>query len=340
MARTLLARFGGPAEVLDAPHGEIARIAGMSAASALLAGPDPAMVEATLRWLEHESRHFVPLGDACYPPPLLEIEDPPMALYAEGQLERLAAPAFAIVGSRNATVQGLQDARAFAEAIGAAGLGIMSGLALGIDAAAHRGGLSQAGSSLAVMGTGPDIYYPRGNRELARELASHGCLLTEFPVGTPPLKANFPRRNRLISGMSRGVLVVEAAVRSGSLTTARLALEQGREVFAIPGSIHSPLSKGCHWLIKEGAKLVESAEDILVELGWKGTGVRKAGRDPIDESDPLLLAMGDAPISFDQVAERTNMGAAAVSAGISRLEMEGRVAALAGGLFQRVRPVQ
>lgn len=340
-ARALLSAFGDPARVLAASRRDIARIVGESAASALVAGPDAPQMNATMRWLEAEDHHIVALGEDRYPPSLLEIEDPPPAIYVTGRMDLLAAPAFAIVGSRNATVQGVRDARAFAESIAAAGMSIMSGLALGIDAAAHRGGLSRAASSLAVMGTGPDIYYPRGNHGLACELASGGCLLSEFPLGTPPLKENFPRRNRLISGMSRGVLVVEAAMKSGSLTTARLALEQGRDVFAIPGSIHSPLSKGCHWLIKQGAKLVESADDILGELGWQAPRPDSddIALDAPDEGDPLLRAIGYAPISLDQVAERANMDVAAASAAVTRLEIEGRIAALAGALFQRVKPV-
>ncbi len=341
-ACALLRAFGGPAQALDASQRDLAGIVGPAAAAALRAGPAAAKLDATMRWLEGEGHHIVALGDGRYPPSLLQIEDPPPVLYVAGRLDLLAAPALAIVGSRNATAQGMRDARAFAESIAAAGLSIMSGLALGIDAAAHRGGLSQAASSLAVMGTGPDVYYPRGNDALACELAERGCLLSEFPLATPPLPENFPRRNRLISGMSRGVLVVEAAMKSGSLTTARFALEQGREVFAVPGSIHAPLSKGCHWLINQGAKLVQCAEDVLGELGWNAPRPesRPAARAARDAVDPLLEAIGYAPVSLDQVAERANMDAAAVSAEMTRLEMEGRVAALAGGLYQRVERAQ
>ncbi len=341
-ACALLSAFGEPARVLAASRRELAGIAGESAAAALIAGPEASQLDATLRWLEEEDHHFVTLGDGCYPASLLEVGDPPPVLYVAGRVELLAGPAFAIVGSRNATAQGERDAGAFAESIAAAGLSIVSGLALGIDAAAHRGGLTQAASSLAVMATGPDIYYPRGNHALACHLARDGCLLSEFPLGAPPLRENFPRRNRLISGLSRGVLVVEAALKSGSLTTARLALEQGRDVFAIPGSIHSPLSKGCHRLIKQGAKLVESADDILDELGWKAPHCARSpvARRASRPEDPLLRAVGYAPMTLDQVAQRANLDVAAVSAGLSRLEMEGRVAALAGGLFQRLEPAQ
>lgn len=333
--RALLAAFGAPHAVLSAAPGEIAAIAGSAVATALARRDNEPLVDSALRWLEHPGHHLVAFGDADYPSHLLEVEHPPPVLYVAGRRELLDAPAFAIVGSRNATMQGARDAEAFAQALSADGLAIVSGLALGIDAAAHRGGLRERGSSIAVMGTGADIHYPAGNRELAARLAAEGALISEFPLGTPAREGNFPRRNRLISGLSRGVLVVEAAMRSGSLITARLALDQGRDVFAIPGSIHSPLSKGCHWLIKQGAKLVESADDIACEIGWQA-GARTP--DPVDApaADPVLDAMGDAPVSLDQVVERTGLEARRVAAGLSRLEIEGRVAALAGGLFQRL----
>jgi DNA processing protein len=231
----------------------------------------------------------------------------------------------------------VRDAQSFARALSEAGLVIVSGLALGIDAAAHRGGLAAVGSSVAVMGTGPDVIYPRRNHELAHALATDGCLVTEFALGTASVAGNFPRRNRLISGLSRGVLVVEAALRSGSLITANCALEQGRDVFAIPGSIHSPQSKGCHWLIKQGAKLVESAHDVLGELGLNSPGASAdVAVDEEPDHDPLLDAMGHAPISIEQMAQRTGLDAAKLAAHLSRLEIEGRIAALAGGWFQRV----
>ena len=297
---------------------------------------DPALVDATLRWLEGQNRHLVALGDARYPEPLLHVHHPPPVLYAEGRLELLAAPALAIVGSRNATSQGVRDAELFARAIASRGIAIVSGLALGIDAAAHRGGLAAPGSSIAIMGTGPDIRYPPDNYSLAQALAERGCLLSEFPLGTPPVARNFPRRNRLISGMSKGVLVVEAGLPSGSLTTACLALEQGREVFAMPGSIHAPHSKGCHWLIKQGAKLVEDVQDVLVELGWSAP----AAPPGIEESEPddVLEALGFGPASLEQLAARTGLEAARVAARVSMLELEGSVVPLPGGNFQRVAP--
>jgi DNA processing protein len=336
--RALLKAFGTPDRVMAASRRDVAAIADERVAALLAAGPGMPLLESTLRWIEGPGRHFVALGDASYPKALLDIADPPTALYVQGRIEKLNAPAFAIVGSRNATPQGLRDAEAFARALSEAGLAIVSGLALGIDAAAHRGGLAGAGSSVAVMGTGPDVIYPRRNHELAHALATDGCLITEFALGTASVAGNFPRRNRLISGLSRGVLVVEAALSSGSLITANFALEQGRDVFAIPGSIHSPQSKGCHWLIKQGAKLVESANDVLGELGWNAP--RASDDLAVDEEpdqDPLLDAMGHAPISIEQMAQRTSLGAAKLAAHLSRLEIEGRIEALPGGWFQRVK---
>ncbi|HMJ48947.1 MAG TPA: DNA-processing protein DprA, partial [Burkholderiales bacterium] len=239
------------------------------------------------------------------------------------------------VGSRNATPQGIANAESFARNLSDAGLTILSGLAVGIDAAAHRGGLKGAASSVAVLGTGLDIVYPARNRDLAHMLADNGALVSEFPLGTPAIASNFPRRNRVISGMARGCLVVEAAVSSGSLITARLALEQGREVFAIPGSIHSPLSKGCHALIKQGAKLAESAQDILEEIGWQKTPetIQAAGTE---KASPLLEHLGFDPCNIDTLCARSQLSPDAVTALLLELELAGRVAALPGGLFQRL----
>lgn len=335
--RALLQTFGTPRGVLAASRHDIGRIVGDTATQLLEKGPDPSLLESTLRWLGQPQRRLLALGDADYPRSLLDISDPPNVLYAQGRIELLNEPAVAIVGSRNATPQGLRDAEAFARALSDAGLAIVSGLALGIDAAAHRGGLAGATSSIAVMGTGPDRVYPKGNHRLANELATSGCLISEFAVGTPPVARNFPRRNRLIGGLSRGVLVVEAALLSGSLNTARSALEQGREVLAVPGSIHSPLSKGCHSLLKQGAKLVETAEDVLVELGMIGASAPKESPgDHVVEDDPLLEAIGYAPASIDQLAQRTGLDAAKLAAHLSRLEIAGRVRALPGGWFQHV----
>jgi len=247
----------------------------------------------------------------------------------------LSAQALAIVGSRNATPQGLKNAHAFARALSDAGLAIVSGLALGVDSEAHRGGLEGQGSTLAVLGTGVDVAYPRRNAPLADEIASRGALVTEFPLGTEPYAGNFPRRNRLISGLARGCLVVEAALDSGSLITARFAADQGREVFAIPGSIHSPLSKGCHALIKQGAKLVESAQDVLEELGIAARPPE--GATDVGAGHDLLEKMGFDPCDIDEIIARSGLPVESVSATLLRLELDGKIASLPGGLFQRVR---
>jgi DNA processing protein len=244
----------------------------------------------------------------------------------------LNQPGLGIVGSRNATPQGIRDAEAFAHALSDAGLTIVSGLALGIDAAAHRGGLAGAGSSIALVGTGLDRIYPARNKTLAHQLVESGLIVSEFPLGTPPLPGHFPRRNRLISGLSRGVLVVEAAPDSGSLITARVATEQGREVFAIPGSIHSPLARGCHALIKQGAKLVESAADILDELAWQQRLLPPVL--PESPSDPLLAALDGSPATLDTLAQRTGLTLEALSAKLLTLELDGRIASLPGGRYQ------
>jgi DNA processing protein len=335
--RTLLQAFGSPQAVLAASRQDVARVVDEPVVRCLQEGPAPELVDATLRWLRSPGCHLLALGDEAYPGALREIHDPPVVLYARGRVELLNAPAVAIVGSRNATPQGLRDAEEFARALSDAGLAIVSGLALGIDAAAHRGGLAGAGSSIAVMGTGPDRVYPRRNQELADQLAASGCLISEFATGTPPLAHNFLQRNRLISGLTRGVLVVEAALRSGSLNTARYALDQGRDVFAVPGSIHSALSKGCHRLLKDGAKLVECADDVLVELRMIAApaAAKESAPDCAVQPDPLLEEMGFAPATIDQLSQRTGLDAAKLAAHLSRLEIAGRVRALPGGWFQR-----
>ena len=271
----------------------------------------------------------------------MEIGDPPPVFYCQGRRDLLTASAFAIVGSRNATPQGCADAEAFAAALSSVGFAIVSGLAHGIDAAAHRGGLAHAGSSIAVVGTGLDRVYPARNRDLAHELAARGLVISEFATGTPPLKQNFPRRNRLVSGLSRGVLVVEATLSSGSLITARFAGEQGREVFALPGSIHSPFSKGGHKLIREGAKLVETAQDILDELAVPALArtppTTSAPRgEPDAEARAVLDALGWDPVDVDTLAARSGRPAAAVVAALTGLELNRLVAALAGGVWQRI----
>jgi DNA processing protein len=336
--RGLLQQFGLPEKVLGATRAQLERAAGPAAAQLLRAEGIAPAIERSLRWAEEPGHAIVTLADAEYPRPLLEIQDPPPLLYAVGQLALLQRPALAVVGSRNATAQGARNAEQFAQAFSDAGLTIVSGLALGIDAAAHRGGLAGAGSTIAVLGTGVDVVYPRQNAALAQRIADSGLLLSEFPLGTPGAAHHFPRRNRLISGLAQGCLVVEAALASGSLITARAAAEQGREVFALPGSIHSPLSKGCHALIKQGAKLVESAEDVLAEL----TAFRRSGyastraASAVPEDEPLLAQMGFDPVDVDLLCARTGLAAKQVTAELLRLELAGQVAALPGGMYQRL----
>jgi DNA processing protein len=337
--RQLLKAFGLPDAIFSAGAGALRAVVGATLAERLLAHDCEREIDAALEWAAQPANRIVTLADAAYPQALLEAADPPVLMYAKGHLEALNRPSLAIVGSRNATKQGEATAEAFAAHLSAAGLTIVSGLALGIDAAAHRGGLSGRGSTVAVIGTGPDRIYPSGNEALARQIAESGAILSEFPLGTPAMAANFPRRNRIIAGISRGCLVVEAAERSGSLITARLAAEAGREVFAIPGSIHSPLSKGCHKLIRQGAKLVERAEDILEELRWE-SAVTSAPAVESLPSDPdatrLLEAMGYDPCGLDALVMRTGLTADQLLAMLLPLELDGHVAQLPGGRYQRI----
>jgi DNA processing protein len=338
----LLRAFGSPEAVLAAsPAQRRAARTEPTTARALGTAPDRERLARTLAWLAEPGASLVAWDDPDYPPALLEIGDPPPVFYCLGRRELLARPTLAIVGSRNATPQGCADAAAFAAALSAAGLTIASGLALGIDAAAHRGALEHAGSTIAVVGTGLDRVYPARNRGLAHALAERGALISEFAPGTPPLKENFPRRNRLISGLARGVVVIEATLSSGSLITARLAGEQGREVFALPGSIHSPFSKGCHKLIREGAKLVETAQDILDELRLPlvapAPGASAQGDGALDPAaSAVLAALGHAPADVDTIAARCGLAAAAVIATLTALELDGRAAPIPGGAWQRV----
>ena len=334
--RKLLSAFGGPEQVLDASRAALTRVVPGKIADAILDGDlfgDPARVET---WLADANNHVVTLADAEYPQALLQTPDPPPLIYVKGQLELLNRPAIAVVGSRNATAQGKLTAESFATALSNAGLAIVSGLALGIDAAAHRGGLAGLSSTIAVVGTGLDKVYPARNRELAHTIAEKGVIVSEFPLGAPPLAANFPRRNRIISGMTRGCLVVEAALSSGSLITARIANELGKDVFAIPGSIHSTLSKGCHVLIKQGAKLVDDAADILGELRLPLPAGGAASADPRLSSHPLLAHMAFDPCDIDTLAGRAGLPVHEVSATLIQLELEGTVAGLPGGLWQRI----
>ncbi len=340
-ARKLLSVFGLPQSIFSADFAALHSHVPERIARALIALPSDdvrAQIDKTLAWAAQAGNRVLTLADADYPRPLLDIADPPLLLYAKGRLELLARPALAVVGSRNATAQGIAHARQFSEALSQAGLTIVSGMALGIDAAAHEGGLRGGSSTIAVIGTGADIVYPARNRDLAHRIAREGSLLSEYPLGMPAIAANFPRRNRIISGLARGVLVVEAAAQSGSLITARMAGEQGREVFAIPGSIHSPLSKGCHELIRQGAKLVESAQDVLEE--FPDYGKRQSAAEsislPVSSDDPILAAMGFDPIDVDTLAQRAGCDVQSALSRLLTLELDGSIEMLADGRYRRL----
>ena len=346
-ARALLARFGSAEAVIGASIAARRSIVAAGVAAALARPPEhfDTRLDAAWRWLTgggDEPRDVVVVGDARYPQILLESADPPLLLYARGRIELLQAPAIAIVGSRNPTAQGLENARAFASHLSRAGWVVVSGLALGIDGAAHEGGLDGGAGTIAVVGTGLDQIYPARHRALTERIVAGGLVISEFAIGTPALPEHFPIRNRIIAGLGRGTLVVEAALQSGSLITARLAAESGRDVFAIPGSIHSPQARGCHALIKQGAKLVDSASDIVDELPALAvvpTATRPAAtaeRVPAARKDPVLDALGFDPIGLDALIARTGRSAAELSARLLDLELQGRVARLAGQLFQRV----
>ncbi|BAL22406.1 DNA-processing protein DprA [Azoarcus sp. KH32C] len=365
--RTLLAAFGLPEQIFRASRSSLASVVGGEAADLLLAAPDRTRIDAALKWAREPGNHVVTLGDPRYPQALLEIPDPPVLLYVKGDPGLLQSAGLAMVGARSATPAGLANAEAFAANLAAADLTIVSGLALGIDAAAHQGTLSvPEGRTVAVIGTGADRVYPAKHQTLAREIAARGAIVSEFPLGTPPLPHNFPRRNRIIAGLARGVLVVEAALGSGSLITARLATDCGREVFAIPGSIHSPLARGCHRLIRDGAKLVETAEDVLEELAWSAPAAvrRDAGRSPavpgsrsrrnsrepatapaglqleIPQGPPehaiVLDALGHDPLDIDTLATRCSLTLDALYAILLPLELDGQITRLPGGRFQRL----
>jgi DNA processing protein len=344
-ARKLLAAFGSPQAVILATTAARAEVVGPVQAAALAHAPDTlgALVAATLEWLAAgvpEARDVITLGDPRYPQSLLDAADPPVLLYAQGRIDLLQAEAIAIVGSRSPTPQGADNARAFASHLSHCGLTVISGLAMGVDAAAHAGGLEGTASTVAVVGTGLDRVYPKRNLGLAHRIAGKGLIVSEYALGTPPLPNNFPRRNRIIAGLARGTLVVEAAVQSGSLITARMANEAGRDVFAIPGSIHAPQSRGCHALIKQGAKLVETAQDILEELRLPGTPATTADEAPppddFSSPDALLQALGFDPVTLDALVARTGGSASALSVALLDLELDGHVARLPGQLFQRV----
>ena len=350
-ARRLLAACGSPQAIFGTGSAALRAIAGPAASQALASTP-PAYAErlaAAQAWLSGgPDRHTLTPGDAAFPPALLQTVDPPLLLYVQGDLARLARPSVAVVGSRHPTAQGTLNAKAFAAALGKQGFVVVSGLALGIDAAAHEGALTAEAGTVAVVGTGLDRVYPARHRGLAHRITAHGAIVSEFAPGTPPLPENFPMRNRIIAGLSQGTLVVEAALQSGSLITARLALEAGREVFAMPGSIHAPQSKGCHALLKQGAKLVETAQDIIEELrGQMGSQPGQPGPSgqttlplhpsaPAPPADPLLDALGHDPVTIDALMSRTGWPAQDLSARLMTLELDGQVARLPGGLYQRL----
>ncbi len=346
-ARRLLAAFGSAEAVLAASTAARREIVGSVQAAALATAPESfeALLASTLAWLAataEEPRDVIVLGDPRYPQTLLECGDPPLLLYAQGRFELLQAESIAVVGSRHPTPQGSANARALSRQLSEAGLTIVSGLAIGVDGAAHEGGLEGTGSTVAVVGTGLDSVYPRRHLGLAHRIARQGLIVSEYSLGTPPLALHFPARNRIIAGLARGTLVIEAVLRSGSLITARLAVESGREVFAIPGSIHSPQSRGCHALIKQGAKLVEAAEDILEELRPTSRPAMPAPATdsdtlpPSSPADPLLAALGFDPVTLDALVARTGWPAAELNTRLLDLELDGQVARLPGQLFQRI----
>lgn len=366
--RDLLAAFGLPEDIYAAGRARISAVLDSARATALLGSDEERerRIAAALDWAAGDSHHLVTLADPRYPARLLQIGDPPPVLYVRGNPAALARDTLAIVGSRHATRGGMANAEDFARALADLGLHIVSGLALGIDAAAHRGGLEGRAGTSAVVGTGPDLVYPPSHRALADAIARDGALVSELPPGTAAVRSNFPRRNRLIAGLSLGVLVVEAARQSGSLITARQAGEFGREVMAIPGSIHSPVARGCHRLIREGAKLVESAEDVLAELRNLMTSRRTAPRGMAEPTEPagphlshdarrsalgsdarrpalgpaagsLLEALGWDPAESDMLAERTGLPVNEVAAALLELELAGWAERQIDGRYARVR---
>lgn len=369
-ARRLLAAFGLPQAIFSQNHAALSQLVPPAQAEGLLTAPAEltALLETTWQWLQlpntapstdrpHTSRAIVVLGDSDYPASLLAMEDPPLMLYLLGRVDLWRQGEFsalAMVGSRNPTPQGENNARILAHGCAAAGLTIVSGLALGIDTAAHVGALDGAASSpeqlatVAFVGTGLDRVYPKSNLALAHRIAAQGLLISEYPLGTPPIPSNFPKRNRLIAGLSQGTLVVEAALKSGSLITARLASEQGKEVFAVPGSIHAPQARGCHALLKQGAKLVETVQDVLEELrplvtlktaavatDSESTNGTFDDEESIDADDPVLQQMGYDPVSLDALQARTGLATSALQAKLLELELGDQIARLPGGLFQR-----
>jgi DNA processing protein len=344
-ASQLLAAFGSPRKIFAAGQARLSQFVPPAQAQVLCEPPTPdtaALIERTRVWLSEPGHQVLTRSDPDYPELLANIPDPPLLLYINGRAELLARPSIAIVGSRNASTQGRANASAFAHALSDAGLTVVSGLALGIDAAAHEGALRGEGSTIAVVGTGLDRIYPASNEALTRRIALEGCIVSEYPLGMPPLSGNFPRRNRIISGLAAGVLVVEAAAGSGSLITAELAAEQGREVFALPGSIHSPLAKGCHKLIRKGACLVETVDEVLEAMHMSPLAGRRAltlGDGPAGDpavGDALLRVLGHDVVEFDTLLAHLETDAASLNSQLLLLELNGQLERLPGGRFQRV----
>lgn len=364
-ARKLLAAFSSPQAVFEQPTHVLGLVCSNAQIEALRTVPETfaPLLEATWQWLNNAStdsaQGILTLADRDYPSALLNTEDPPLLLYCHGKalffeqpnlLNTHLARSIAIVGTRNPTPQGIINAQQFARALCADGFTVISGLALGIDTAAHEGALSAKFTqrqvplpTIAIVGTGLDRVYPKQNLALARQIAQHGLLISEYPLGTPPLPNNFPKRNRLIAGLTLGTLVVEASQPSGSLITARLAAEQGREVFAIPGSIHAPQSRGCHALIRQGAKLVESSQDIIEELctthstpAQKSLAFAPTMDVQFSSDNSVLEAMGFDPVSLDALQARTGLDTATLQVKLLELELDALIARLPGGLFQRM----
>ncbi len=340
----LLAKFGSPEGIFNANISQLREFVDDDIAQKIQKGVNSEAIKPTLDWLQKDNAHLVTFADSNYPKKLLEISNPPAVLYAIGNLQWLNHPTIAMVGSRSATPQGEKNAENFAESLCNQGLCVVSGMALGIDGASHRGALKANGATIAVVGTGLDIVYPAKHRDLAHKIAERGLIISEFPLGTPSKAQNFPRRNRLISGLSLGCLVVEANIDSGSLITARLSAEQGREVFAIPGSIHSPVTKGCHQLIKQGAKLVENVQDILDEIKNSLPSVSPSGltdnlnSDGIKPLEPntVLACMGFDAVNFESLRALSGLTTEALSSMLMLLELEGKITSLAGGKYQRL----
>jgi len=341
--QVLLELFGSVDAIVEQPRSRLAEAGLADEKCAAITTPDEAALATALTWLENDRHNIVAWGDDAYPEIYTQIPAPPLLLYVNGDVAALQLPALAIIGSRNPTQGGVRNAHSFSKHLAGQGFAIVSGLAQGIDAAAHQGALEAGGKTIAFLGTGIDRVYPAANRELAHAIATHGALVSEYPLGAPPERWHFPERNRLISGLSLGTLVVEAARRSGSLITARLAAEQGREVFALPGSIHNPLARGCHELLRQGAKLVETAGDILAELrplaghmlaaADTAPAEQDTGASPDDDYAELRKYLGHDPISIDDLEKQSGLTIDQLSSMLLILELHGEVESLSGGRY-------